>query len=579
VSVVRPFRFCFALGLALLAAAPPVAVAAEAGATLQRRIDQAIATTPVIDGAIETQTVRAFYAGRGRLAWGGQAARISGQIPQVVRAEGLDLRTYALPSSGGDEVEADVRLTTALARLGRHIAVGRVTPDRDLGGFGGANRNSYDGVRFLRLVSEGKSLEEAAAQVQPPFVGYLRLKDAQEHLRELARAGGWPTLPTDLPKLVPGETSDERIPLLRRRLIASGDLDPAESSNEAPLYDGAVVEGVRHFQRRHGLEPDGTVGARTLATLNVPVEARLSQLAANLERWRWMPHQLGRRHVSVNIPATSLDLVEDGAVTLSMRVVVGDTRHPTPSMDSRMSSVVLNPPWSVPSSIVEKEILPKLRRDPNYLASNNLQIVDYPQDSPESAGDGIDWNGIGKRFPRLRQPPGPDNALGQMKFNLSNADDIYLHDTPNHRVFSRAYRALSHGCVRLDDPVALGEALMGARWQGRLASNLSENPSTRTVPLEHTIPVYLVYFTAWTDPAGEINFRDDLYGHDRRLGTALRQARNGTTSPPAAAPRPTPVRASAPRPAPATPTPAVSSPAPTTPDPTPAPAPAAPPPT
>jgi len=561
VSVVRPFRFCFALGLALLAPAFSPAEAADSSGGLQRRIDQAIAASPVADASGDGRVLRAFYSGRARLVWSGahsaQAARLLEQIPQIARAEGLDPRAYALPAASGDEVEADVRLSAVLSRLGRDIAIGRVAPDRALGGFGGANRNNYDGTHFLRLLSEGKSLEDAAALVQPPFVGYLRLKEAQERLRALARAGGWPSLP-DGPKLVPGETSDERVPALRRRLIVSGDLDAAEAANDSPLYDGAVVEAVRRFQRRHGLEPDGTIGARTLAALNVPVEARLAQVAANLERWRWMPRQLGRRHVSVNIPAAWLDLVEDGAVTLSMRVVVGDTRHPTPSMDSRMSSVVLNPPWSIPSSIVEKEILPKLRRDPNYLAANNLHVVDYPDDNPDSAGDGIDWNAIGKKFPRLRQPPGPDNALGQMKFNLSNADDIYLHDTPNHRVFSRAYRALSHGCVRLDDPVALGEALMGTRWQGRLASNLSSDSSTRTVPLEHSVQVYLVYFTAWTDPSGEINFREDLYGHDRRLGTALRQARTAPAPRPAApAPTPTPTPASARPPAsPAAPAPA-----------------------
>lgn len=563
-SVVRPFGFCVALGLALLDPGSAVAAATDSAAALQRRIAQAIAVTPVVNPASEDRALRAFYSGRSRLVWSGphagHADRLAEAIPAVARAEGLDPRAYAVPS-GGDEVEHDVRLSAALARLGHDIAVGRVAPDRALGGFGGASRTGYDGVHFLRLLSEGKSLEDAATQIQPPFVGYLRLKEAQERLRVLARAGGWGTLP-DGPKLVAGETTDDRIPALRRRLILSGDLDPAEGGNESTLYDGAVVEGVRHFQRRHGLEADGTLGPRTLAALNVPVEARLNQIAVNLERWRWMPRQLGRRHVSVNIPAAWLDLVEDGAVTLSMRVVVGDTRHPTPSMDSRMSSLVLNPPWSVPSSIVEKEILPKLRRDPDYLASNNLQIVGYPEDSPDSAGDGIDWNAIGKKFPRLRQSPGPDNALGQIKFNLANADDIYLHDTPNHRVFSRAYRALSHGCVRLDEPVALGEALMGAHWQGRLASNLGTGNPTRTVPLERSVPVYLVYFTAWTDGAGEINFRDDLYGHDRRLSTAVRALRAAPPPPP---PAPVAVPASAPvtPPAPAASPAPVAAPAPT----------------
>jgi len=534
-SFARPFYVSLTLGLATLGG--DTLAWAESTQTMQRRIDTVIASVPSADPERDSRMLRDFYRARGyHLAWTGpkaaSGARLVEQIPALAVAEGLDRSPYAVPATSGNEIEADVLQSSTLLRLGRDIAIGRVDPDRAFGGFGGKNRNGFDGVRFLRGLAEGKALTDQATAVQPPFVGYLRLKEGLEQMRAIAQAGGWPTIPEG-PKLVPLETVDDRLPILRRRLIASGDLDPALADGTA--YDAPVVEAVKRFQRRHGLDPDGTIGVRSLAALNVPVEARLRQIAANLERWRWMPHQLGRMHVSVNIPAASLDLVEDGAIALSMRVVVGDTRHPTPSMDTSMSSVVLNPPWSVPTSIVNNEILPKLRRDPNYLANSNLQIADYPEDSPEAAGDGIDWNAIGKKFPyRLRQPPGPDNALGQLKFNLRNADDIYLHDTPNHRAFSRSFRALSHGCIRLEDPVALGEILLGSRWQGRLGEDLNADKRTRTLKLERNIPVYLVYFTAWVEPNGEINFRDDIYGHDRRLNQALRQARTP------ARPRPTP---------------------------------------
>ncbi|WP_039852160.1 L,D-transpeptidase family protein [Magnetospirillum fulvum] len=525
-SFARPFYVSLTLGLATLGG--DTLAWAESSPTMQRRIDTVIASIPSADPEREGRMLRDFYRARGyHLAWTGPKAaagtRLLGEVPTLAAAEGLDRSPYVVPSSSSTEIEVDVLQSSTLLRLGRDIAIGRVDPDRAFGGFGGKNRNGFDGVRFLRGLADGKALTDQAAAFQPPFVGYLRLKEGLERTQAIARAGGWPSIP-DGPKLVPLETTDERLPTLRRRLIASGDLDPAFA--DGTTYDAPVVEAVKRFQRRHGLDPDGTIGARSLAALNVPVEVRLRQITANLERWRWMPHQLGRMHVSVNIPAASLDLVEDGAVALSMRVVVGDTRHPTPSMDTSMSSVVLNPPWSVPTSIVNNEILPKLRRDPNYLANSNLQIADYPEDSPEAAGDGIDWNAIGKKFPyRLRQPPGPDNALGQLKFNLRNADDIYLHDTPNHRTFSRAFRALSHGCIRLEDPIGLGEILLGARWQGRLGENLNADKKTRTLKLERNIPVYLVYFTAWVDPSGDINFRDDIYGHDRRLSQALRQSR------------------------------------------------------
>jgi murein L,D-transpeptidase YcbB/YkuD len=527
-SFVRPLYVSLSLGFAAFCSAAPAW--ADSNAAMQRRIESAIAADPTL----ESKALREFYRARNHhLAWSGPksgpGAQIFDGVPGLAAREGLISAAYAPPAAASD-VEADVRQSATLLRLGRDLALGRVAPDRSYGGFGGGNRNTFDAIRFLRGLVDGKPLEDQAAQVLPPFVGYHRLKEGLERTRAIARAGGWPSLPEG-PKLVPFESVDDRLPILRRRLIASGDLDP--SLADGTSFDAAVVEAVKRFQRRHGLDPDGTVGARTQAALNVPVEARLRQIAVNLERWRWMPHQLGRLHISVNIPAATLDLVEDGAVALRMRVVVGDTRHPTPSMGTTMASVVLNPPWSVPTSIANNEILPKLRRDPNYLVNSNLRIADYPEDSPEAAGDGVDWNAIGKKFPyRLRQPPGPDNALGQLKFNLHDSDDIYLHDTPNHRAFSRAYRALSHGCVRLEEPVGLGEILLGSRWQGRLGENLSTNKSTRTLKLERTVPVYLVYFTAWADPSGEMNFREDIYGHDRRLTQELQNRR------PAARPRP-----------------------------------------
>ncbi|TAN57482.1 MAG: murein L,D-transpeptidase, partial [Magnetospirillum sp.] len=420
------------------------------------------------------------------------------------------------------ELQRDVLISSTLLRFGRDLAIGAVPPERAYGGFGHDTRGEFDGLRFLRPLADGKSLADQVAATVPHFVGYARLKDALERLRAFARAGGWPVLP-DGPKLVPG-ADDDRLPILRRRLIATGEL--AATLAEGRAFDTAVVEAVKRFQLRHGLDPDGTVGARTFAHLNVPAEARARQTATNLERWRWMPRSLGRHHIAVNIPAATLDVVDDGAVALSMRVVVGDTRHPTPSMNASVNSLVLNPPWSVPPSIANKEILPKLRRDPNYLASSNLKITDYPEDSPEAAGDGIDWNAIGKKFPyRLRQPPGPDNALGRLKFNLKDSDDIYMHDTPNRKVFARPYRALSHGCIRLEHPIELGEMMLGSHWQGRLSENIAANHSTRTLKLERTTPVYLVYLTTWADDEGAIHFRDDLYGHDRRLAPALERAR------------------------------------------------------
>ncbi|KIL98314.1 hypothetical protein CCC_03597 [Paramagnetospirillum magnetotacticum MS-1] len=518
------------MGLAVLGWDVPAQ--AQSAAETQRRIEAAIATAPTADPAQDGKALRDFYRARqGLPAWSGDNAAsgkaLLAQISGLALAQGLDPAAYALPTGAG-EMDADVLISAALLRFGRDLSVGAVLPARNLGGFGAETRGEFDGARFLKALAEGKPLTEQIDVISPQYVGYMRLRDGLEKARAIAAAGGWPSIP-DGAKLVPGDT-DDRVPVLRRRLIASGDL--GDGLAEGRTYDAPLAEAVKRFQLRHGLEPDATIGGKTLAHLNVPADARARQIAVNMERWRWMPHSFGRHHIAVNIAAQQMEVVEDGAVAMSMRVVVGDVKHPTPSMSTTMSSVVLNPAWRVPTSIANKEILPKLRKDPNYLTSSKLQIVDYPEGSPESAGDGVDWNAIGKKFPyRLRQPPGPDNALGQLKFNLTDSDDIYMHDTNNRRVFGRSYRALSHGCVRLERPVELGELMLGPRWQGKLAENIAANRSTRTLMLERTTQVYMMYWTAWTDEAGILHFRDDIYGHDRRLMTAMERSRSPAPRP------------------------------------------------
>jgi murein L,D-transpeptidase YcbB/YkuD len=520
VFITRPLFVTMMLGLA----AGPLADAARAQSVMdpQKRLEALINATPMPEPAQGAKALADFYRQRGyQPAWNGeQGDRLLADIPTRAEAEGLDPAAYGL-AAGTTDLQRDVAISAALLRLGRDAAIGAVAPERSYGGFGADTRGRFDGATFLRGLAEGRPLGDQLAAATPPFVGYLRLKEALEKLRAQARAGDWPTVP-DGPKLVPGD-SDDRVLMVRKRLIASGELDPVLADSRT--LDQPLVDAVKRFQARHGLEADGTIGARTLANLNVSAAQRAHQIAVNLERWRWMVRNPGRHHVLINIPAAHLDAVEDGGVLLSMRVVVGDTKHPTPSLATTMSSLVLNPPWSVPASIANKEILPKLKRDPHYLETAKLKILDQPEDGSGTAGDTIDWNAIGKKFPyRLRQPPGPDNALGQLKFNLMDSDDIYMHDTPNRKVFGRSYRALSHGCVRLEHPVLLGELMLGARWRDRLGADIAANAHTRTLKLERTVAVYMVYFTAWGAEDGTIQFRDDLYGHDRRLGAVLNRA-------------------------------------------------------
>ena len=522
-SFARPFLL--SLALAVTSAGVPTTVLAETPVEVQRRLEDAGGTIKVGNRTIDLALVRDFYRERGyRLAWSGSAQataeRLLGDIQAIAHGEGLPPETYGAPTAGS-ELERDLAVSDALARFARDLATGRVSPTRMVGGMGPETRPAVDPTRFLRDLAAGKDLTAAAEVLPPAYAGYHRLKRGLENYRALVRQGGWSIIP-DGPSIRPG-MEDDRIPAIRKRLIATGELDA--KLDKGNQLDAPLMAAIKRFQNRHGIEPDGTVGKATLATLNVSAEERLHQIAANMERWRWMPRALDPTHIAVNIPAAHLELVRNGEITMAMRVVVGDVQHQTPTMQTTMTSVVLNPTWTVPPSIATREILPKLRKDPRYLASNNMQILDaFPEGSSQAQGLGIDWHKYSK-FPwRIRQAPGPDNALGQVKFNLSNQDDIYLHDTPKRQYFDRIFRALSHGCVRLERPVELAQALVPADWAERV-EGLIAGDNTKTLRLERPLTVYLMYMTAWADDDGTVHFRDDLYGHDGRLKAVLKRGR------------------------------------------------------
>jgi murein L,D-transpeptidase YcbB/YkuD len=522
VSFVRPLFVGVSLALASAAGS---AFAAEPPAELQKRLEGDAQTLKVGDRMIDPEPLRAFYRQRShRLAWSGTVAESKGDrlimdIQSIAVGEGLNPDNYAIPPTMSD-VDRDVLLSDALARFGHDLATGRVAPTRQVGGMGPETRPRFDASRFLSDISSGKDLGLVIDALPPPYAGYQRLKAALETYRRLAATGDWTAIP-DGPSIKTAEHEDERVPLVRRRLIQTGDLTPDRDKGKS--LDKPLMEALKRFQVRHGIEPDGFVGKQTLAAMNVPAQDRMHQIQANLDRWRWMPRKLDPSHIAVNLPAAHLELVREGRIEMEMRVVVGDLQHQTPPMMTTLGSVVLNPTWTVPPNIATKEILPKLRKDSHYLVANNMTILDaFADDSQKSQGLGIDWSKHA-RFPwRLRQRPGPDNALGQVKFNLSNSDDIYLHDTPKRQYFGRIFRALSHGCIRLERPVDLAKALVGGEMADKVP-DLIAAADTRTLKLDKPLTVYLMYFTAWADEDGTVHFRDDLYGHDGRLKAALRR--------------------------------------------------------
>ena len=338
--------------------------------------------------------------------------------------------------------------------------------------------------------------------------------------RAIADTGGWPTL---LPGgvLEQGKT-DPRTGLLRERLRRSGDLTEVATGD---VVDSGLAAAISRFQLRHGLPADGRVGADTFTELNVTARARAAQIELNLRRWQAVP-ALGPTYIRVNTAAQVLEFVQDGVVGLRMPVIVGDRKHPTPEFVAGITGVQFYPPWNIPSAIVTKEIVPRLWRDPAYLEQQNIRILGRDADP---YGQDIDWKRFTKAATlRMRQDPGPKNALGLIKFDVPNPYGVYLHDTPNKALFAKSTRAFSHGCIRVSRPSELALALLGGSgWSMAKIDEATEAGKTRRVPLEPTVPVHVAYFTAFVGPDGSVAFRQDIYGRDgttRSLSGAAAEA-------------------------------------------------------
>jgi len=335
--------------------------------------------------------------------------------------------------------------------------------------------------------------------------------------RQLAAQGGWAKVPAG-PALREGDR-DERLPSLQQRLLASGDL--AATASRGDYFDKIIREAVQRFQARHGLTADGVVGDKTLSALNIPIGERIRQLAASLERCQPLPAVLERRHILVNIADFTLKLYEDDKLVLSMPVIVGKTYRQTPVFNGRISSLVLNPSWEVPHSIATQDLLPKIKKNPGYLSQLHLRVFQGWKPGAEIDPASIDWTTLStSRFPyRLRQDPGPANALGRVKFLFPNPYDVYLHDTPTQALFQKDSRPFSSGCIRLAKPMELALYLLqGSRFSSMtaLTSALAQEKS-QSVAIPSPIAVHIVYMTAWVDREGMIQFRPDIYNREPAL--------------------------------------------------------------
>lgn len=441
------------------------------------------------------------------LRWGDRLAKFKAGAPQASEA---------------DAVHFDLALTVSVMRYVSDLHIGRVNPkhfDFDLD----VQAKKYDLPEFLKQnVVDASDVAVALAQVEPQYPGYRRTIQALNVYLELAGKDDGEQLPAVTKAIAPGDVYPG-VPRLIRLLTLVGDL-PAGASVVADgnVYQGALVDAVKNFQRRHGRDPDGRIDARTLADLNVPLSRQVRQMQLTLERWRWLPLEYGKSPIIANIPEFRLRAYDQNfKIALSMNVVVGKAfDHNTPVFSNTMQYVVFRPYWSVPYSIARAEFFPRIVKDPDYLNKKGFEVVDSRQDvvgSGTVTGDELEQLRAGKLF--VRQKPGPKNSLGLVKFIFPNNYNIYMHDTPEQELFSKSRRDFSHGCIRLERPadVAVWVLRDNPGWNTDHVRAAMNGTATQQVNLAHPIPVLILYATVIVTEDGQVHFYDDIYGHDAAL--------------------------------------------------------------
>ncbi|MBZ4415373.1 murein L,D-transpeptidase [Myxococcus sp. RHSTA-1-4] len=463
-------------------------------------------------------------------------AEAEGLSPERYHRSELDSALQALEQGDSGEDawrRVELRLTSSFLTYASHLASGQVSSRRVRWQLGRPEPVDLPAVLEGALASG--DLAGTLRSLSPRMEGFVRLREALARYRAIAATGGWPLVPRGA-LLAPGALGP-RVAVLRERLRVTGDLAPAPTRTGPPgvgteaaedFFDAELETAVRHFQQRHGLEVDGKVGRDTLAALRVPVEARITQLRVNLERWRWLPDELEPLHVAVNLPAFELVAVAEGRAVLWMPVVIGRQDWSTPVFTARLQSLVLNPSWHVPRDITAEEVLPRLQEDPGAAERLGLTVLDRAT-GVEVAPWTVDWRGLGDgALPyRFMQLPGASNPMGSIKFVLPNPHGIYLHGTPEPSLFTQVSRVFSHGCIRVAEPLLLADFLLrghgGWTLEALAATGASGMPlrGDLRVELPEPVPVYLLYWTAFMGPAGQVEFRPDIYGRDREVRRAL----------------------------------------------------------
>ncbi len=421
--------------------------------------------------------------------------------------------------------DLDLLLTRSFFTHAAHLSTGLLDPAR-LPADWHVRPRRLDLVRVLEGALAAHDVAGACAAIAPSQEGYVRLLGLLRRYRAIAAAGGWAAVPPGPPLRLGARGA--RVRRLRERLAAAGDLEAGPSAGES--FDAGLFRAVKRFQARHGLDTTGVVGPRDLAELAVSARARIRQIEVNLERWRWLPDTLGTRYLLVNIPAFTLEVRERGRPVLAMRVVVGRELSRTPLFSDSITYLVFNPVWEVPPDIAASEVLPAVQKDPEYLVKNHLRVFSGrgPQ-AREVDPASVDWRTVTPESFHfsIKQDPGPQNAVGHVKFMCPNQYAVYLHDTPAGQLFGTPERDLSHGCVRVEKPLELAEYLLAGKkgWDSLRVAMAFDTLRNQAVILPHPVSVHLLYWTAWVDDRGRAQFRRDVYGLDSLLVAVLSHSR------------------------------------------------------
>ncbi len=547
----------FALAAALVTSCEPPsprpARSASVGAVLQARVGPPGTKGPIFcrrDRLCGSDVLPDFYRARGyRPAWIDDGLELADafsflQALPLVAEDGLNPENYHLaaietllaevgtarskkPGTVTSEALADLEmlLTDAFLLCGSHLVHGQVNPETIQSEWFIKGRYEDLAAALEKGLAE-KNIPGALASLRPSHAVYRGLMKAFRDYGAVAGAGGWPVFPPG-PKLKKGERG-ARVESLSNSLAAMGDFVPSADADHS-LFDGRLEDAVKAFQRRHGLEPDGVVGTQTAAALNVPAGSRLIQIRANLERWRWITQDLGQEYILINVADFRLGVVEGDREIMSMAAIVGRSYRRTPDFSGKLAYIEVNPTWTVPPKLAREDILPKIQRDPGYLTEKGIRVFENWTDGAREIDPGdIDWSQVKPdRLPyKFRQDPGPQNALGRIKFVFPNKFDVYLHDTPEHELFTRAVRNFSSGCIRIERPVDLAEYVLreNPEWNRERILAAMEGPETRIIRLRNSLSVHVLYWTAWLADDGRVHFREDIYLRDAALYGALEQS-------------------------------------------------------